>query len=115
MAIAAACAVGFLYQAVGVVLYFQSYPAVVSSIFAQDEAEFPAVTVCFEAWFNTTKICDHFPNNCSRKDVMLLYAQPKFLDSITLRHFGYPDTKKLFTCRMFSHVESCEPFDCLDW
>lgn len=51
MAIAVACAVGFFYQAVGVVLYFQSYPAVVSSIFAQDEAEFPAVTICFEAWY----------------------------------------------------------------
>ncbi|KAH9368159.1 hypothetical protein HPB48_022552 [Haemaphysalis longicornis] len=48
--IAAACTSGFLYQAVGVVLYFRSYPALVSSVFVHDAAEFPAVTICLSSW-----------------------------------------------------------------
>lgn len=50
MAVAIACASGFLYQAAHMLLYFKSYPAVVSNDFAEEAAEFPAVTVCLENW-----------------------------------------------------------------
>ncbi|KAH9368158.1 hypothetical protein HPB48_022551 [Haemaphysalis longicornis] len=43
---------------------------------------------------------------------ILFYTQPKFLDSVEMRRYGFPDVEKLFTCRMGSQEQLCEPFEC---
>ncbi|XP_028967647.1 uncharacterized protein LOC114828292 [Galendromus occidentalis] len=106
------CGIGMLYQVTFTIKNYLDYPSVVSSIIEKDAADFPAVTVCPESWFNLSQVCRYFPKNCSRKDVMHRYSIPKASVYAAWRYFGQPNIKKLFDCRMASQAEGCDPFDC---
>lgn len=64
------CVVGATYQTFISLQNFFTYPSVVSSTLEKEAAEFPAVTICPENWYNMSQVCHWWPKNCTRKDVV---------------------------------------------
>ncbi|XP_022688169.1 uncharacterized protein LOC111260003 [Varroa jacobsoni] len=107
------CSLGCGYQVYTALRAYLAYPSLVSPALIKEAAEFPGVTVCPENWYNMTRLCQYWPQNCTRKD-MQLHSVPKFTIMNEFRFYGQPTIENLFKCRMMSRSEVCPAFDCVE-
>ena len=142
--VALICVAGTTYQIVIGLQNFFAYPSIVSSTYEDDSAEFPGVTICPENWYNMSQVCQYWPKNCTRKDVvsiiarpilrifqlmeclsfltssstlyhqLIIYSMPKASFMNEFREYGQPTLNRFFRCEMVSRDHTCPSFSCTD-
>ncbi|KAL1440583.1 hypothetical protein MTO96_001137 [Rhipicephalus appendiculatus] len=112
--VAVGCLIGFLYQSQQVLSSYLRYDfSVVQWEVSRTGIEFPAVTVCLDAWMSIDRLCKYTRGNCSKKDMTITYGvfHPQY--SPDLRINGAYSPQEIFQCQLASSDARCESFDCL--